>query len=53
VQGRKRTSDPDPTRLVEFEGGNVLYNDGHAEWKNAADTKLRWYHVPDWFEGYW
>jgi prepilin-type N-terminal cleavage/methylation domain-containing protein/prepilin-type processing-associated H-X9-DG protein len=53
VQGRKRTSDPDPTRLVEFEGGNVLYNDGHAEWKNAADTKLRWHHVPDWFEAYW
>jgi prepilin-type N-terminal cleavage/methylation domain-containing protein len=53
VKGRKRTSDPDPARLVEFEGGNVLYNDGHAEWKNAADTKLRWHHVPDWYEGYW
>jgi prepilin-type N-terminal cleavage/methylation domain-containing protein/prepilin-type processing-associated H-X9-DG protein len=53
VKGRKRTSDPDPARLVEFEGGNVLYNDGHAEWKNTSDTKLRWHHVPDWYEGYW
>ena len=52
-KGRKRTAEPDPTKLVEFEGGNVLYNDGHAEWKNAADTKLRWHHVPDWYEGYW
>jgi len=52
-KGRKRTSDPDPTRLVEFEGGNVLYNDGHAEWKNVSETKLRWQLVPGWFEAYW
>ena len=51
--GRKRTADPDRTRLVEFEGGNVLFNDGHAEWRNASDSQLRWYHVPDWFEAYW
>ena len=52
-EGRKRTADPDRTRLVEFEGGNVLYNDGHAEWRNASDTQLRWHHVPDWYEAYW
>jgi len=52
-EGKKRPNTKDTSILVEFEGGNVLYNDGHAEWKNTADTQVRWHHVPDWFEGYW
>ena len=30
----------------------MLYNDGHAEWHNAADTQKRW-EWPGQFDGYW
>ena len=51
-EGRKRPNHPDPAYTVNFEGGNVLYNDGHAEWHNTADTKMRW-EQHDWFETFW
>jgi prepilin-type processing-associated H-X9-DG protein len=37
---------------VSFEGGNVLFNDGHAEWRNAEDTKYRWFHR-GWGDFFW
>jgi len=51
-EGRKRPNNRDPKITVNFEGGNVLYNDGHAEWKNVSDTEMRWAQ-PGWMEGYW
>ena len=41
TSGKKRPNDPDTTVKVVWEGGNVLFNDGHAEWRNAADAKPR------------
>jgi prepilin-type N-terminal cleavage/methylation domain-containing protein/prepilin-type processing-associated H-X9-DG protein len=39
---------------VSFEGGNVLYNDGHAEWRNAEDTKFRWHwNEVGWGDFFW
>ena len=43
ADGRKRPDMPNnPNLTVIFEGGNVLYNDGHVEWKNTSFTKERW-----------
>ena len=52
-EGRKRPNVPnDNTYTVNFEGGNVLFNDGHVEWKNTADTKIR-SNKSDWFDMLW
>jgi prepilin-type N-terminal cleavage/methylation domain-containing protein/prepilin-type processing-associated H-X9-DG protein len=51
--GRKRPNVPNNnTYTVNFEGGNVLFNDGHVEWKNTADTKIRTNRA-DWFDLLW
>ena len=47
--GRKRPNNPDTNITVIFEGGNILYNDGHAEWRNTSDTQPRWHPHPDWW----
>jgi prepilin-type N-terminal cleavage/methylation domain-containing protein/prepilin-type processing-associated H-X9-DG protein len=51
-EGRKRPNNPDTNVTVNFEGGNVLYNDGHAEWHNTADVQIR-LQDPGWFDMYW
>jgi prepilin-type N-terminal cleavage/methylation domain-containing protein/prepilin-type processing-associated H-X9-DG protein len=51
--GRKRPNVPsDTSYTVNFEGGNVLYNDGHAEWHNTADVQIRTNRA-DWFDLLW
>jgi prepilin-type N-terminal cleavage/methylation domain-containing protein/prepilin-type processing-associated H-X9-DG protein len=36
---------------VNFEGGNVLYNDGHVVWKSTTETLWRW---RDWdYDTFW
>ena len=51
--GRKRPDNPDDNHYtVNFEGGNVLYNDGHAEWHQTSDTKIR-NARGDWFDIIW
>ena len=52
-QGRKRPNNPDTNVTVIFEGGNILYNDGHAEWRNTSDTQLRWFENGWWPGVYW
>ena len=59
-KGRKRVgtqpftgfpADPSPNDTVNFEGGNVLYNDGHVVWKSTSETVWRW---RDWdFDAFW
>jgi len=34
-------ADPNPDHTVIFEGGNVLYNDGHVSWRPHSETKFR------------
>ena len=41
-EGRKRPNNANTKITVIYEGGNLLFNDGHAEWRNTADTKERW-----------
>ncbi len=39
---------------VNFEGGNVLYNDGHVDWKTTADVVWRFRDSPDnEFDAFW
>ena len=45
-------ADPSPDDSVNFEGGNVLYNDGRVEWKNTTDTVVRRRHDPG-FDVFW
>jgi prepilin-type N-terminal cleavage/methylation domain-containing protein/prepilin-type processing-associated H-X9-DG protein len=46
--------DPTPDAKVNFEGGNVLFNDGHVEWKGTTQTAWR-FSEPGWgsFEMFW
>jgi prepilin-type N-terminal cleavage/methylation domain-containing protein/prepilin-type processing-associated H-X9-DG protein len=51
--GRKRPNVPNDTSYtVNFEGGNILFNDGHAEWVNTSDAKIRGQRA-DWFDIFW
>lgn len=35
-------ADPRPDKPIIFEGGNVLFNDGHVVWKDASEIKWRY-----------
>jgi len=44
-------ADPTPDQTVLFEGGNILYNDGHVDWKRYDQVKFRW---TDWgYDWFW
>jgi prepilin-type N-terminal cleavage/methylation domain-containing protein/prepilin-type processing-associated H-X9-DG protein len=47
-------ADPNPDVTVNFEGGNVLYNDGHVVWKGTTETVWR-FQEPGWgdFHVFW
>jgi len=40
-------ADPTPDATVNFEGGNVLFNDGHVIWKGTTEVVHRFYE-PGW-----
>jgi prepilin-type N-terminal cleavage/methylation domain-containing protein/prepilin-type processing-associated H-X9-DG protein len=46
-------ADPDPDVTVNFEGGNVLYNDGHVEWKSTNETVWRFADPDDDYDVFW
>lgn len=45
-------ADPTPEDKVNFEGGNVLYNDGSVIWKGTTDTVWRFEHERG-FDVFW
>ena len=47
-------ADPTPDAKVKFEGGNLLFNDGHVDWKRTSEMVWR-FQEPGWgdFHVFW
>ena len=46
-------TDPSPNVTVNFEGGNVLYNDGRVEWKSTSELVWRLRDNDNEFDAFW
>jgi type II secretory pathway pseudopilin PulG len=46
-------ADPSAATTVNFEGGNVLYNDGRVEWKSSSEVVWRFRDGDDGYDAFW